>query len=318
MLIAAVGTIQALLCALVVAGATPWLKPRLEAAAMAGRPLPIVLVAALPFLTGWMLITAALGPSLFAGVGLGTDHCLVHLDHAIHLCLSHLPSTAPTLALSAVAAVGAAISLSASWRVGTLMFRGRSEARSLASIAREHGDVRWIESPLPLALTAGLARPRVYVSSGLERGLDDIELGAAIAHERCHARERHALLKMAAMVLGMFHLPSVRRELASLLDLACERRADESAAEEVVDRVRVASALIRAHRLVAARPSTILAMTGDSPSHLEKRVRALLDERAPGRRRSWTAWVLTSAVALPVIANHELHHAVEHVLALLA
>jgi Zn-dependent protease with chaperone function len=180
---------------------------------------------------------------------------------------------------------------------------------------------------LPLALTAGLLRPAVYLSSGLKRGLDDLELSAAIAHEQCHARERHALLKLVTTVAAMFHLPSARRELVSLLDLACERRADEFAATEIADRLRVASALVRAHRLIGERTfprgtgigdaATTMAFAHGSRRCLDQRVRALLKEAPCDPRGSRSTWMIGVGIATASLAHHELHHAAEHVLALL-
>ncbi len=316
-LVAALGTLQVLLSAVVVAVMLPLIRPWLEAAALAGRTRLLALLSGLPLLSGVVLVTACLWPSLSQGLGLSGDHCLVHIDHALHLCLAHLPSTAPPLSAAIAVAVGLIMTACASWRAATLLCSGRDEAHVLAAISHQRGEIRWIESRFPLALTVGLLRPRIYVSSGLERGLDDAELDAAIAHERCHSRERHALLKLLATVSGTFHLPRVQRELGSLLDLACERRADECAAIHVDDRVRVASALVRAHRLVAAQPSTTLAFADGSLSRVDLRVRALLMEPATSRRHWWPLGAAVASLALATIGNHELHHAAEHLLALL-
>ncbi|MFP6686233.1 MAG: M56 family metallopeptidase [Polyangiaceae bacterium] len=326
-LVVALATMQALVCAVIVAGLMPWLRPRLESVAMAGRTRVFIIVAALPLVTGGVLVVAALGPSVISHLGVGADHCLVHLDHALHLCLRHLPETAPSITVGLVVGVGAVMAASAIWRATMLMISGRGEARSLAALARRQGVVRWIESRLPLALTAGLLHPEVYVSSGMRRGLDDLELRAAIAHEQCHARERHSLLKWLATVAAMFHLPGVRAELVSMLDLACERRADEFAATTISDRLRVASALVHAHRLVregitdrSERPggaTAVMAFARGSRRRLDQRVRALLEDAPQVQRRSRSTWVMGAALAAAIVAHHELHHAAEHVLTFL-
>lgn len=326
-LVLALATLQALLCAIVVAALMPVLRTRLEAAAMAGRMRVFLILASLPLLSGAVLVAAVLGPSIGATLGMSEDHCLVHLDHALHLCLLHLPRTAPSITVAAVVGLGAVSALSVLWRTTRLMLAGRRESRSLANIARPSGAVRWIESRLPLALTAGLFYPKVYVSTGMQAGLDDHELDAAIAHEQCHARERHALLKLVTLVTAMFHLPGTKRELVSLLDLACERRADEFAADTVSDRLGVASALVRAHRLIGEpmnsdgpgldRTAATMAFARSSRRCLDQRVHALLTEAPHSPPRSRATWLMGIGLSAATIAYHELHHAAEHLLALL-
>lgn len=314
-LVAAVATMQAVLCALVLAAGMRWLKPWLTRAAMSGQLRPLIAVAALPALSSSVLVAACMAPSMLVSLGLVGDHCVVHIDHALHLCVHHLPNVGPTVAVALSVTACAFLAGSAFWRAGKLMVSGRAEAASLAGIAEQRDDVSWIESRVPLALTVGLLRPRVYVSSGLAGGLDPVELDAAIAHERCHARERHALLKMLVAISAMFHLPAMRRELLSLIDLACERRADESAADAVTDRLRVASALVRAHRLGNSAPA--LAFADGPRTRLDRRVRALIEERTHTRHPAWPTYAIAVGVILAAAANHELHHAAEHVLALL-
>ena len=313
-LVAVVATVQVVVCALLVGVFHRWLRPRLEAAAMAGRTHVLVMFAALPALSAGVLIAACMGPSAITELGLAADHCLSHFDHALHLCLQHLPNRDPSGALAVVLGTGAALALSSLWRAARLTQSGRHEAKLLEAIATEREGIGWIESRVPMALTVGLWKPRVYVSSGLANGLDELELRAAVAHERCHARERHALLKWLATAAAMFHLPAVRRDLQSWLDLACERRADEQAAVEV-DRVRVASALVRTHRLVGTQ--TALAFANGNRRHLDQRVRALLEDGTPDGQRTWLGWLGVVVVSTAALAHHELHHGVEHLLELI-
>jgi beta-lactamase regulating signal transducer with metallopeptidase domain len=182
-------------------------------------------------------------------------------------------------------------------------------------MATRREDVRWLDSPVAVSLTAGLLRPQVYLSSGMAARLSATELAAAVAHEHCHARERHGLWKLLAASLGSLHLPGVRRRLLELVDLACERRADEAAAARVGDRVHVASAIVRAHRVAPDLASPLVLALSRGGHNLSLRVRALLDDEvasAPASHR----WALAAIAAL-LASSHAIHHGVEHVLSLL-
>jgi len=324
----------ALACSLALAVAVRFGRRWLERAAMAGRIRLLLVLAIAPMLVGAVIMALCLAPSALAALGLMSDHCVTSFHDHLHLCLRHLPTIGPgnmawLLTLIAAAALGRAV-----FSAAQALTKGMGVARSLATLVdgapsskspratfRDAlpGDalptgarVGWIDSRACLSLTAGLLKPRVFISRGLANALDYDELGAAIAHERCHARERHSLVKLLAMCGSTLHGPRTRRALLELLALACERRADESAATEIGDRLPVASAIIRAHR-VAPLPPLVLALSGHGA--LEKRVRALL---APPTQppRTTRRWVLTLAAAA-TIACFEVHHAVEVALSLL-
>ena len=52
------------------------------------------------------------------------------------------------------------------------------------------GDVRVFDSALPVAFTAGLRHPRIYLSKGLIETLSPRELKATLSHELGHAQRR--------------------------------------------------------------------------------------------------------------------------------
>lgn len=155
------------------------------------------------------------------------------------------------------------------------------------------------------------------MSRGMAQLLDAPELAAALAHERCHARERHGLIKLVALCGSVMHLPKVRRRLLELVSLACERRADEDAARRVGNRLSVASAILRAHR---AAPKTggplVFALTGEGSTTITRRINALLSPAVPSEGGAETR-VLVALAALGVAACFEVHHAVEAAISLL-
>jgi Zn-dependent protease with chaperone function len=86
-----------------------------------------------------------------------------------------------------------------------------------------------VDSPEPFAYCIGLWRPKVVISTGLERALSSEELGAVVAHEHAHAARRdnlrHGLAALALLPLG----PRLRRALLADLTLASEQACDRAA-----------------------------------------------------------------------------------------
>lgn len=99
---------------------------------------------------------------------------------------------------------------------------------------RLQGDVLVVDSDRPLAFCAGLLRPRVCISSGALRVLDDDALAAVLAHERHHARRHDPLRQAATRVLArsLFFVPGLSA-LAERQHRLAELGADESAVHAV-------------------------------------------------------------------------------------
>ena len=91
-------------------------------------------------------------------------------------------------------------------------------------------DAAVIADPQPRAFCAGLVRPRIYVSTGAIKVLDEAALSAVLAHERHHARRRDPLRLAAGRVLAgaLFFLPELG-DLAERQQALAELSADESA-----------------------------------------------------------------------------------------
>lgn len=148
---------------------------------------------------------------------------------------------------------------------------------------------------LPRAFTAGLLRPRIYVSTGATSALNAEQLQAVFAHERHHARRRDPLRLLALRSLGdaFFFLPGVGR-LAERYAALAEISADAAA-------VRMSGG--RRGPLAAA----LLAFEGAPASGVvgvsRERVDSLLGERLPWRlpMRS-LAWALVALGGVSLLA----------------
>lgn len=165
------------------------------------------------------------------------------------------PSALPATITVTVSVAGAAVGSVAAVRMarGTVAFRRQAHAavvevpdfaRAAAERAGLADRVTVVEDGQPFALTHGLLRPTVLVSTGLLWLLDPVELGAVLAHEREHVRSRDPLKTALVRVLvgRLFFLPLIR-ELAERFALGREMAADRRAVSEC-GRQAVAGALL--------------------------------------------------------------------------
>lgn len=150
-------------------------------------------------------------------------------------------------------------------------------------LSRELGvdaDVRVLVGIAPNpAFTAGILRPRVYVSDSLQRTLSPAELRAVLRHE-CYHRVRHDPLRFAVLrfaVKTFFWLPLIRVLAEDLMEEA-EVMADDFAASPRggSDPLDVASALVKIGRANSAALAGTAAIGGSRL--LDRRVRRLVDE----------------------------------------
>ncbi len=297
------------------------LRTPLRRLAPAPRARWLSSIAAAPLVLPALLLGLCLLPSLLAGLGLQRDHCPSHGGH-LHLCLLHLPRALPpawALAslLGAVPLVGAAGAVAAA----ALRARRLQSSLELASTGRLRPDVRLVEAALPLSVTVGLLRPRIFLSLGFVSGLDGAGLESVIEHERAHARRRDGLRRLIAAALSWMYPAALRRPLLADLALACEQACDASAAERVGDRLSVAEAILAAERLLGRSrvPGGVCAFGGSS---VPERVEQLLSESgrlASARPYAALRWVAASLLGggLALGLADPVHHGVEHLLALL-
>lgn len=123
------------------------------------------------------------------------------------------------------------------------------------------------------AFTAGLLRPRIYLTETLIDGLTERELEAVLLHELQHCRRRDPLRGVVASALGdiFFWIPLVR-DAISHFRVRTEFAADD-AARELGDLV-VAEAILKTATIGSAAGSTVSHFA--APELLDRRVERLL------------------------------------------
>jgi hypothetical protein len=191
----------------------------------------------------------------------------------------------------ALAALGFAVAVRTAAAAARELLAGRRLQRRLrAHEPRELDDVLVIVEPRPRAFCAGLLRPRVYVSTGAIAQLDELALGAVLAHERHHARRRDPLRLAAARVIAgaLFFVPGIRdlvRHQSTLVELGADESAMNAGPEH-------RSALARA-MLTFAEQSDPGDPTGIAPERVE---------HVLGDARAWRFPVLLCLLAGSVLA----------------
>lgn len=273
------------------------------------------LVAA-PAVFGVALSLLALLPGVAAPLAPALDHCKHHGDHHFHLCLVHGPGS---IQLGRIWLVLGLLATPVLIRVAlsvARLLRGRRLLSVLRRSARSTGaNYHEVSSEAPFAVTAGLWRPRVYVTSGLLRHLDDTSRAAVLAHEAAHVRRHDPLMKLLADLLSTFHLPKTRQALLADLSLACEQACDEEAAFNVGDRTAVADALVKLGRLVSdGSPTGTAAVAQFGEGSITARVHALLGAPKAAPRLPSARLTLAASLVLATMLSAPVHHATETVL----
>jgi Zn-dependent protease with chaperone function len=302
---------------LALALAWPHLRGRLARVHPALRSRVVWLAAVAPSALPALLVALCFVPGLLAAAGLASDHCDRHPDH-LHLCLSH--ARAPLTQAGAGGLALAAILLGAA--VAPELMRVWRTRRWLAGLVRRATwpacDVLVFESATPFAFAAGLRRPCVHVAASLVDALPPRQLAAVVEHERAHARRRDPLARLVARLLSRAHLPGLRRTLLHELKVASEQACDAEAGRRVGDRLAVAEAILAVERILSRAAPAPAGVAGIDGSSLGPRVRALLEaEPAPPRRGVGGAALALALLAGLALAD-PLHHATEHLLALVA
>jgi Zn-dependent protease with chaperone function len=226
-----------------------------------------------------------------------------------------LPTWFDTGAVTLVLASGAA-GLAASGRVAAraaadsrsmraLIKAGRRPApaavRNAAVVLGCSTELDAVADAEPFAVTYGLIRPRILVSTGLAAALARDEVRAVLAHEREHLRHRDPLRLLAARLFAAWacYLPAARW-LAGRAALGRELAADRAAAAQAGSGV-LAGALLKLASTPACPAVAAASPAGAGPRSLEARVRQLEAGRPP-RQRPAVSRLLASAGALTVMA----------------
>lgn len=210
--------------------------------------------------------------------------------------------------------------LSQALRTGRRLRQGRRAANMLLALGRPSSGVapyRIVESQRPFAITAGLMRPQVLVSSRLLDELGPCELATVVSHEQAHRQRRDSVRLLAAEVLSTLHLPSTRRLILDQLRMAVEQACDEVAAMRSGDRLQVAETILKMTRMVGtSRPFACTRGPSFTGSDAIARVEGLLRPALPIRPGLGAGAYLFagSLLALGLITNDWWHHRAESLL----
>ncbi|MFC5217826.1 M56 family metallopeptidase [Streptomyces coerulescens] len=169
-----------------------------------------------------------------------------------------------------VAATVGVRGLLATWRAGRWIDEhALPPCERLSAIARRVGagdnDVRLVQLDVdkPIAVTHGLLRPVVAISTGLTRRTADDELAAVLGHEMHHARRRHPLGRLVVETVAstLWFVPGPR-VVAHHVKTRQELSADQAALAFAAPSV-VASALVKCLP-DSGRPGMGTGMGGDT------------------------------------------------------
>lgn len=154
--------------------------------------------------------------------------------------------------------------------------RGSNDAR-LRKIVINAGisaSVQLVASAKKMAFTAGLWRPRIFITTGLVNALPDSELEAVLLHEEIHASRKDPLRTVMARAWAamLFFLP-VLKDLATYHYIRKEIEADAYTIRRQGTRRHVASALYKLTVSQDMSPSGAIAF--GEPATVEARIEAL-------------------------------------------
>lgn len=204
----------------------------------------------------------------------------------------------------------AGLSLGRQWWITRTVMRRmlvaqRNLPRRLRRLARElnlTGQLDYVDDSAAYAFTYGFVQPRICLTSGLLRLLDEREVRAVLIHERHHLLSRDPLKIWISRALSsaLFFLP-VARELRDRYMSGKEIAADEVSATLVRSELPLASALLK---LLGAKSQLSgleqLAAIG-SFNVTEERIQRLLDVRPAGRKAPLVRPAIASLVVVGLI-----------------
>ncbi len=159
------------------------------------------------------------------------------------------------------------------------------------------GRVTLVEDQEAYAFAAGLARPRIWLSSGLLALLDEAELAAVLRHERHHLRRRDPLRVLLArsVAQGLFFLPAADA-LCDRYMQAKEREADAASGANH----DLAAALLKLLRAGASAPASA-SLAAASSSGAAGRIHSLLEIEPADGALDW-ALLRRLAISLALAA----------------
>jgi Zn-dependent protease with chaperone function len=181
---------------------------------------------------------------------------------------------------------------------------GAVYGRDMRAIAERDGVVV-TEGAAPEAFV--LFGSRVYASRGLFESADPDQVRLVLEHERAHVRRKDPLMRCLAVLGCALHLGPVADRLMELLVRAQEAAADDEAAPNPEDRLRLAETMVAfARQQTSPEP-------GFANGHVSFRVRRLLEDRKFDNSLTGPCLGGISAVlaGMAVAGGHAMHWAVQ-------
>lgn len=277
-----------------------------------------------PGLRAGVLSLALVAPLL---AGLGTALIIAFSSHALPLDLirHHCHAELASCAAHAQPEGGVVLTMLGAGCLGAVLVWLALSAFDLAAQSRRsfkllemtsRQDVAGshiLETDRVVALSAGLLRPRAFISEGLRQRLGGTGTEIVLSHERAHMARRDAFVRVLTRVFSIGHLPASQRRLSAELELAQEQLCDGVAARRHGE-IAVAETLLAVARLKQAfdtpTPPVCVAF---GKSDIEERTRALIAPNFLPTSLSLALFVsiaLLSAAAL-FLAAEPIHHEIE-------
>jgi len=180
--------------------------------------------------------------------------------------------------------------------IRTLLSRRVTVSRRIGAIAASlelAGRVDIVRDPRPFSFCYWFRRPRICLSTGLIRRLDDAELRAVLLHERYHLRQRDPLRLVIAryFAAGLYVVP-VGEELVEYYTVQKEVAADQAAVRAMGGARELASALCKVLPDADDVDLGLLVPVG-SLSVTEARIDRLVDGQAVPLALSWGSIALS-------------------------
>lgn len=235
-----------------------------SAGLVAGRLLAVIRPLA-PWQRSWTLLFYATAPLLLAGIVTAAvfvpQFAGLVIDMHCHdgMCGQHAPASLlafPLALLLLVAVLGpfAAVAL-----LGTVAaWRAARFGTVLAQLARPDSDssFRVLESSEPFAVSTGLVRRRVLVSSALLDAVTPEQLRVVTLHEQAHAWRFDNLRSLAAAMVTVLWPRGARRQLLAELSLTAEQACDQAVSQTLGPRLVADTIMMLRQRQLERRRGT--------------------------------------------------------------
>lgn len=209
-----------------------------------------------------------------------------------------------------------ALALVIGLRLAKRLRQASSLAKTLESMAIQRPDgVMVLDTDIPAAFTAGMMRPRCYMTRALIDALDADEYAIIHFHEMVHVRRCDPFRKILYQLLASFYPGRVAWELNAQLAISMEQTADTIVASERHDRAGIARTLLKVRRLAMSLShelKTEIGVCHFGIDDIESRIRYLLAEYQ-GRALPIipVSVLLLIVAAVCAVGADAVHHAVE-------